>query len=544
MQKLTSFIFSLLLVAIFACSGPQKADLIVHNAKVYTVDSTFSTAEAFAVKDGKFVAVGSSKEILKAFSADNIIDNHGLPVYPGFIDAHCHFVGYAQNLIQADLTGTSSIKEIIQRLQEQEEKFPESDWLLGRGWDQNDWAVQEFPTKDTLDLLFPDKPVFLTRVDGHAAWVNSKALALAKIDAKTQLLGGKVILDKGQPSGVLIDNAVSIVEKVIPVMGREEAVSTILQAQENCFAVGLTTLSDAGLDKSAIDFLDSLQKNKSLKMRIYAMVNPTEENMNHYFANGHYKTDFMNVRSFKVYGDGALGSRGACLLKPYADDQTNTGFLLFEEAKYRDLAQKFFKNGFQMNTHCIGDSANRLILDIYKELLPENNNLRWRIEHAQVVSKDDVSKFRDRQVIPSIQPTHATSDMYWAGDRLGAERVKTAYAYQDLKIQQGLVALGSDFPVEHINPLYGFHSAVARKDDKNWPDGGFQMENALSREDALRGMTIWAAYSNFEEKEKGSIEVGKLADFVILEADIMSVEPEKIRETKVRNTFIGGEQVF
>ncbi|MDN4164379.1 amidohydrolase [Cytophagales bacterium LB-30] len=544
MKSYSTLLLTVLSLAFWGCNTTEKVDLVVYNANVYTVNANFDTQEAFAVKDGKFLAIGSNKEIKEKYSAEKMVDAEGKVVFPGFIDGHAHFVGYAQNLLQADLVGAESFSDMVNRVTTHRSAHPETQWILGRGWDQNDWPNKEFPTKDTLDALFPNTPVFLTRVDGHAALVNQKALDLAGITASTELLGGKVLVANGKATGVLIDNAVTLVEQIIPPLTDAELVEALMQAQKNCHAVGLTSLADAGLDKPVIDLLDSLQQAQLLKMRIYAMVTPSEANMNYYFTHGKYKTDFLNVRSFKVYGDGALGSRGACLLKPYHDDADNTGFLLFKPDVYESLAKQFYTYGFQMNTHCIGDSANRVILDIYGRLLPKENDLRWRIEHAQVVAKEEVGKFKEFNVIPSIQPTHATSDMYWAPDRLGEERIKTAYAYQDLKQSKGLVALGSDFPVEHINPLYGFHSAVARKDAKNWPEGGFQKENALSREDALRGMTIWAAFAQFEEQEKGSIEAGKLADFVILEKNIMEIPEEEIRETPIKATFVQGEQVF
>lgn len=290
--------------------------------------------------------------------------------------------------------------------------------------------------------------------------------------------------------------------------------------------------------------MDSLQNAGELKMRIYAMLNPSQENMDHYFKNGIYKTDFLNVRSFKIYGDGALGSRGACLLEPYHDDTGNYGFLLNTKEAYVQMADDIYTQGFQMNTHCIGDSANREILEVYSQFLEPGNNSRWRIEHAQVVAKADLEMFANYNVIPSVQPTHATSDMYWAADRLGDTRVKTAYAYKDLLQTHKILALGSDFPVESINPLYGFHAAVARQDAEGYPEGGYQPENKLSRQEALKGMTIWAAYAAFEEDEKGSIEPGKLADFVVLETDIMKADEKILRDIKVKNTYIGGKKVY
>lgn len=522
----------------------NQVDLIVHNAKVYTVDSTFSKAEAFAVKDGKFVAVGSSKDILEKYTTKQKIDMQQKPVYPGFFDAHCHFYRYGLGLRQVDLVGTTSFNDIVAKLQAFRQQNPNQAWLAGRGWDQNDWEVKEFPTKDTLDKLFPDVPVFLTRVDGHAALVNQKALDMAGVKNDAKVSGGLVEIKNGKLTGILIDNAVDLVSNAIPQLSKEEQSKALLEAQKQCFAVGLTSVVDAGLNRPNIELINEMQEAKQLKMRVYAMVSATKDDLAYYLNKGKIKTDYLNVRSVKVYADGALGSRGACLLHAYHDKPEKQGFLLSSPETLDSLVERIAAKGFQVNTHCIGDSANRLLLDIYGKYLKGNNDLRWRIEHAQVVSKRDLKKFAEFSVIPSVQPTHGTSDMYWATDRLGKERVKTAYAYKDLLKQGRLLAIGSDFPVEHINPLYGFHSGVARQDAKNYPEGGFQMENAISREQALKGMTIWAAFSNFEENEKGSIEAGKMADFVVVEKDLMTAPKTELRNLKVLHTFVGGEQVY
>lgn len=537
---------SILFLAFLSCKEPkEKVDLIIHNAKVYTVDSNMTIAESFAIKNGKITETGPSSYILDKYQSTNTIDLNGLPVYPGFIDAHCHFYGYGKGLQRADLTGTKSYNQVIERLI-QFAKNSSSEWISGRGWDQNDWEIKEFPSKEKLDSLFPHTPVILTRVDGHAVLINSEAMRRAGITNSTKTDGGEIIKNKkGEPTGVLIDNAIELVAKVIPASDIKQAVNALKYAQENCFKVGLTTVDDAGLDVPMIMLIDSLQKEGTIKMRIYAMVSATNNNIDYYSKEGKYKTDHLNVCSFKFFADGALGSRGACLLHPYSDvrEKTHYGFLLDSPENLKDAAEKVYKMGFQMNTHCIGDSANRLMLDIYAAQLKSKNDKRWRIEHAQVIHPTDFVKFAKYSVIPSVQPTHATSDMYWAQDRLGPERVKGAYAYKDMLSQFGKIACGSDFPVEDINPLYGFYAAIARMDQKQYPEGGFQPENAITRNEALKGMTIWAAYSNFEENEKGSIEPGKFADFVVLEKDIMITPMADIPSTKVLHTYVGGEKV-
>jgi predicted amidohydrolase YtcJ len=544
MKKRIIHAFLALAISGSALAQKQAADHIFHGGKVYTVNGEFETVEAFAIKDGRFVAVGSKADIEQQFEAGETTDLEGKTVYPGFIDSHAHFYRYGTGLQVADLVGADSFEELINRVKTHRDTHPQMEWILGRGWDQNLWEGKEFPTKDELDELFPDTPVLLTRVDGHAALANQKALDIGGVDASTDILGGKVILKDGEPTGTLIDNAIKLVSQHIPDPTEEESRKALIAAQENCFAVGLTTVVDAGLERSTIELMHDMHKDGSLKMRVYAMVNPTEENRKHYFEKGTYQDDFLTVKSFKIYGDGALGSRGAALLEPYHDDHSEQGFLLKAPEEFEKLAYEMHANGFQMNTHCIGDSANRTLLDIYAKVLKGENDLRWRIEHAQIVSREDIGKFAKYSVIPSVQPTHATSDMYWAEDRLGPERIKTAYTFQDLLEQNGLIALGSDFPVEFINPLFGFHSAVARKDAKNWPEDGFQMDNKLSREDALRGMTIWGAYANFEEDLKGSIENGKLADFVIMEEDLLEAPEESLRELKIHGTYIGGQKVY
>ncbi len=531
--------------ALYGCSTfneKQKADLIICNAIVYTIDSTFATAESFAVKDGKILAVGKQEDIFSAYEGEKL-DLQGKAVYPGLIDAHCHFLGYGKGLTQADLIDTKSFDEVIQRVVEYA-KIKKGEWIIGRGWDQNDWIVKDFPTKEKLDSLFPTTPVFLKRVDGHAALVNSEALKRAGINEKTKLNGGLIEVKNNKPTGILVDNAVDLVANVIPPANKEEIQSALLAAQANCFAAGLTTVDDAGLEKQVVDIIDEMQKKGELKMRIYAMLTDNRENLNYYLEHGKYKSDRLNICSFKFYADGALGSRGACLLHPYSDKPKEQGFLLNKPEYFIEKSKQLFEKGFQMNTHCIGDSSDRFILDTYGAVLKEKNNKRWRIEHAQVVDKADIHKFHQYSIIPSVQSTHATSDMYWAKDRLGEERIRNAYVYKDLLEQAGTIALGTDFPVENINPLYTFYAAVARKDLKGFPEQGFQPENALTREEALKGMTIWAAYSNFEETEKGSIETGKWADFIITDKDIMKVDINEVPNVKILATYLNGEKVY
>jgi hypothetical protein len=525
-----------------ACSKRQKADLLVTNATVYTVDSTFSVAESFAVDNGKIVAVGKNDEILSAYRADTILDLKGKFVYPGFIDAHCHFLGYGLGLPKAWLAGAKSWSEVVSRLVEHQNKYP-TEWVEGRGWNQNEWDVKEFPTNELLNKAFPDKPVYIVRIDGHAAIANSKALAIAGITGNTKISGGEIVLKDGKPTGILIDNAMELVRKHIPTPSKKQKAQALLNAQQNCLAVGLTGVHDAGLDADEVELIDSMHKAGNLKMRINAMLNPTHDNFEKYISKGIYSTERLMVRSIKIYADGALGSRGALLLKPYADDPSTRGIQIEPTEKLDSVCSMAYKYGYQICTHCIGDAAVRLMLDIYSKYLPQGNDLRWRIEHSQVVDPADLPRYGEFDVIPSVQTTHATSDMLWAVNRLG-DRVKYAYAYQNLLAQNGWLPNGSDFPIEDINPLYGFYAAVARKNLYGEPQEGFQMENALTREQALRAMTIWAAKTCFEEEVKGSIEAGKLADFVVLDLDLINSEISNALKAQVLQTFINGENVY
>ena len=534
-----------LLVLFQSCQPTSTADLLVYNAKIYTVDDSFSVVEAMVIKDGKIIATGTKENLAQQYTCMDSLDAKGKFIYPGFIDAHAHFVGYATGLLTVDLTGTQSWEEILEKLKTFANENPEG-WIVGRGWDQNDWQNKAYPTNRDLNQLFPDRPVLLTRIDGHAAIANQSALAEAAIDYKKSITGGEVVVANGEPTGLLIDNAVDLVSKHIPALSDQVFKKAILKAQENCLAVGLTTIDDCGLDGVTIDKIKKLQEEGDVKLRIYAMLSDHPDNYRYAEKNGILISDLLTVRSFKVYGDGALGSRGACLLQPYHDQQEHYGFLLSNPAHFDSVANWCLSKGWQMNTHAIGDSGNRVILNTYAKYLSQKptEDLRWRIEHAQVVNAIDLALFGQHKIIPSVQPTHATSDMYWAEDRLGKERIASAYSYKQLLEQNRWIPLGTDFPVEDISPFKTFCAAVFRKDIKGWPENGFQAENALTREEALRGMTIWAARSNFEETQKGSLEKGKWADFVILDTDLMNAPMEDCYKAKALYTFINGKELF
>ena len=534
-------ILLLTFVTITSCHFKNKqADLILHNATIYTVDDAFSTFEAIAIKDGKVLALGTEREILNEYDAPQVIDCGKKFIYPGFIDGHCHFLGYGRTLQEVNLDSTRSFEEVIMRVKSFEPTNSRG-WIIGRGWDQNDWVDQSFPSRSVLDSLFPDTPVALQRIDGHAMLVNAEAMRRARIEASTQVSGGDIDFAKG----ILIDNAMNLITAVLPEYSREDDIAALLAAQNRCFATGLTTVDDAGLMKSDVDLIKQLQAENKLKMRIYVMLADDSINYAHYLKAGIDTSDRLTVRAFKFYADGALGSRGACLLAPYDDVLPYSyGLMLRQPLHFRMKAYDLRQAGFQMCTHAIGDSANRVMLDIYGEVVGDSADHRWRIEHAQVVHQNDLIKFAKYHVIPSVQPTHATSDMPWAPQRLGRSRVMRAYSYRELKEQNGLVALGTDFPVEGISPINTFYAAIARKDLKGLPAEGFQKENALTREEALRGITIWPAIANFEEHRKGSIEIGKWADLVVLDQDIMMCKEDKVTNSLVLMTLIAGETVY
>ena len=534
-----AIIASILVLMSTSCSQKKPVDLIVHNAKVYAVDNDFTTAQAFAVKDGKFVAVGDEETIMQQYSAAETIDAQGDAVYPGFMDGHSHFTGYGENLIRwADLKGCQSFDEAIGRLKVHDSLYP-AEWLLGRGWDQNLWDGAEFPDNEKLAETFPDRKVLLTRVDGHAVLVSKEVLDMAGIDANTKMDGGMALVKDGRCTGVLMDNLADVAKALVPKMATEQRIQALLKAEENCMAVGLTSVTDAGQDIATIRLVDSLQQAGQLKIHVNAMLNPDDETMDYFMRQGVIDKERLTVRSVKVYADGALGSRGAKLLEPYADDPSNDGLILESDDFYRHVCQKAYDANYQVCCHAIGDGGVRHILDIYSEYLKGQNDLRWRIEHSQVVAEADFERYGELSVIPSIQSTHCTSDMDWADERLGARRIKNAYAYQQLLQQNGWLVNGTDFPIEDISPIYTFYAAVARKHLDGTPAEGFQMENALSREQALRSITIWVAKGCFLDARKGSIEIGKDADFVILDRDIMTVSEDKIAEAKVKLCHIG-----
>lgn len=527
-----------------AVYAKQKVDLLVFAKRIYIVNNTFSQTTGIAIKNGKIADTGNYSHLTQKYDCYNIINEKTGFIYPGFMDAHCHFSGYALDGYKCDLIGTTSFEDVLNRLQayEQTNKYA---WIYARGWDQNDWTVKEFPNKKELDSLFPNKPVILKRIDGHAILCNQKALDMAGITVNTKIDGGLVEVKNGKLTGILVDNAMEPVEAIIPKIPEQDAVKYLQKTEAECFKYGLTGIIDCGVTADVIKLEKKLYSKNQLRIGNIILLasfdNPTLKEMAHY---GPDKKGQIQVKGIKMYADGALGSRGACLLKDYSDYAGNRGMILTGEKEMHNIADTAIKYNLQLCTHAIGDSANRMVLNLYAEYLKGKNDHRWRIEHAQVVDNQDYDKFSTYSVVLSVQPTHAISDMPWVSDRLGPIRVKEAYAYKKLLDENGWIALGTDFPVEAIDPLATFYTAVARKDKNGNPLDGFQKENALSREEALKGMTIWAAKSAFLEKEKGSLEIGKDADLVILDQDIMTEPENKLSKATVICTIIKGNIVY
>jgi predicted amidohydrolase YtcJ len=534
---------ALLITTLLSCSTRQQADLILTHGNIYAIDEAFGVYEAMAVKDGKILKLGSNESILAEYRASEVVDLEGKFVYPGFIDPHSHFIGYSLNLLRANLWMSESMEEIVERLQAHQETMM-GDWLLGRGWDQNLFEVREMPDNNLLNKAFPDIPVYIVRVDGHAAVANDKALEMAGITAQTRVEGGEIRVRDGKPTGLLIDRAMYLVSSLIPAPTIDEKVELLKRGQQHMFAVGLTSVCDAGLPKESILLLDSLFNTGELDIRVYAMLSPSDENFEYFLPRGPYMTDHLTVRSVKLFADGALGSRGALMKEPYSDDPRNYGILVDDMNLMRKACELALQHGFQVNTHAIGDKANSIMLNMYADFLEPGNDLRWRIEHAQIVDPAEFDLFGEYNIVPSIQAIHAVSDMGWAEDRVGPHRIKGAYAFRDLMDQTGWLPNGSDFPVEHINPLYSYHAAITRTDHYGNPQDGWYPEQLLTRKEALKGMTIWAAKANFEEDTRGSLEHGKFADFVVMDADLLIVDESLIYDLPVLETWVGGKRVY
>ena len=537
-------------IIFMSCTNTKTADLVIVGGKVATVDTDFSITEAVVVKNDKIIFVGTNEDA-KGYigSKTKVIELNGELVLPGLIDSHGHLTGYGKSLEHIDLVGTKSYREVIDLVKEKVETVKSGEWIRGRGWDQNDWDIKEFPHHQSLSKISPNNPVMLSRIDGHAILVNQKAMEIAGIDSNTPNPdGGKIIRDSnGICSGVFIDNAEKLITDHVPKYSTEKIRSIITNAAIRCTEFGLTGVSDAGIPVSRIDDYKFLIDNNKLPIRINAMLSDTVvsdiiEFLQRYKVDS-YGNDFLRVKSIKLYADGALGSRGAALLEPYSDDPENSGLFVTENSHMLEVCKAALESDFQVCTHAIGDKAIRTMLDIYEEALKENpgKDRRFRIEHSQIVNIADIQRYAELGIIPAMQPQHAVSDMPWTEDRIGSERVKGAYAFRSFLDKGVIIPCGSDFPVEIPNPLIGIHNAVTRQDEYGNPKGGWLPEQKMTIEEAIKGYTIWAAQAAFQDNILGSIEVGKYADFTILDHDILTINPVKILDTKPLYTIVGGQ---
>jgi len=528
--------------------GEPPADLVIDGGVIVTLDDARPRATALAVRKGRIVAVGSAADV-KPFVSKGTRKIHlaGKTVVPGLTDAHVHVEGLGAALERLDLVGAASLDEALARVAKAVKEAPAGEWLQGRGWDQNDWPGQRFPTAADLDRVAGGRPVFLLRVDGHAAWASSEALLRAGISAKTtDPEGGRILRDgAGEPSGVLVDNAMALVTAHIPEPSREVRKRPLAAGLKACARAGLTEVHDAGVQLGIIGLYKELLAEGALPVRVYVMVRADE-----FLSGGAFLTPEiglgdgrLTVRAIKVVADGALGSRGALLLSPYSDEPGTRGLATIEPDTLREVLQRALAQGFQVNTHAIGDAANRMVLDAYEAAFGEAGGARrrFRIEHAQVLAPADVPRFKALGVIPSMQPTHCTSDMYWAEERLGAERAKGAYLWKTFLAQGVPVAGGSDAPVERIDVLPGLYAAVTRQDAKGWPPGGWHPEERVSMEEALRMFAGSAAFAAFEEEDRGTIAVGKRADLTVFTRDVTRIPPAEVLATQVAMTVVGGE---
>jgi len=537
---------------LYAKEPASNQCVIIKNASGYTPISSSKKLKKFqwlVINKGKIAGIGN-KKIPSFYHNCESIDAHHHVIIPGLTDAHGHIAGLALELTQVNLRGLKTVNATVKKVAGFNQQNPSLTWLIGRGWNQVLWPSKKFPTHQDLDKVISEKPVLLERVDGHAIWVNAKAMKLAGIDRNTQSpSGGKIIKDKmGEPTGVFVDNATALFTHVIPEESDEQKQFALNKAFKYLLSLGIVGVHDAGINSWRLNYYQQVAKNHQLPIRIYAMLSGSDKNLHQWLENGpiYDDQDFLAIRSVKLYADGALGSRGAALLKPYSDDPTNKGLLRTKPKKMLQLMLDSISHGFQVNVHAIGDRGNRIVLDNFEKVfhLIGGKNLRNRIEHSQIVSLKDIPRFKKLNIIASMQPTHATSDMNMAEDRLGKERLKGAYAWRKFLDQGTIIASGSDFPVEHANAFYGLFSAVTRQDHHNQPKGGWLPKEKMTPTEALRSFTLDAAYAAFKEQKLGSLEIGKWADFIIIDKDVIEGKKADIWKTKVLQTWIAGKKVY
>ncbi|MFO7799907.1 amidohydrolase [Rhodohalobacter sp.] len=550
--KLTFFAVLLLFTA--ACST-QEDGFIMHNINGYTIagdNLELVTFDAIAVQDGKVVAKGPLTDLQQDMKGFNLIDGEGKTLIPGLIDAHTHVMGLGYQQLDVDVQGVDTLEETLEIIGQYAEDNPDLEWIQGRGWNQVLWEENEFPTAEDLDRVVPDRPVYLSRVDGHAAWTNSRAMEIAGISRDTpDVQGGVVVRDEfGDATGIFVDATMNYIREHIPSRTEDENNQAFELALQEMAKHGLTSVHDARVDVDTWEMYKDFADEEKLITRIYAMVGGTGDTFDQLAQNGpieSYADDMLALRSVKISSDGALGSRGAAMLDHYHDDPGNAGLLFYNQEELNEMVFKGASNGFQMNIHAIGDAANRQVLNAFqnaKEELGDQSHLRHRVEHAQIVHPDDIPRFVELDIVASMQPTHATSDMNMAEDRVGSERMEGAYAWQTFLDQGTVIAGGSDFPVEDVNPFYGLYSSITRQDHGGMPPGGWYSEHRLSREETLRIFTRDAAYAAHQEEVLGTLETGKWADFILIDRDIFEVDASEIWQTEVLETWVAGEKVY
>lgn len=539
MRKNLYFLFITILLS--SCFKGKNADMIIFNAKIHTMDAGDKVVQAMAIKDGKILEVGPDRQIMNKYAAAEMVDGEGKDLYPGFTDAHGHILSLVKQRLHANLVGSSSFNEVLVRMEKYAAKN-NSEFVVGKGWDQSLWGEKDLPSNEKLTKLFPNKAVAMYRIDGHAMLVNDFFLKKAGITPETSVEGGMIVVKDGKCTGLLVDNAMDKISEMIPDFSDKQKMEAITEIQEELFQYGITAVHEAGIGFSDIALFKKMIDDGSLHLEIYAMLMPSAENFQFVEKNGVYKHKNLSIRSFKVFADGALGSRGACLKHEYADMPNHFGMLTTTSEEINRIADFCQKHNYQMNTHAIGDSTNRILIDVIEKVAKVNPGHRWRIEHAQILDLKDIERMKGSGVIPSVQPTHAVSDMRWVEDRLGKERMKGAYAYQSLITQCGMIAIGTDFPIEHFNPFLTIHAAVQRKNNEDIPGGGFEFAEAISFNDCIKGMTVWASVAAFEENRLGSLEAGKDATFAIFELPIRSTPT--FQENFAKTTYIKGKKVY
>jgi predicted amidohydrolase YtcJ len=532
-------------------TGPRRASLLLINGTIYRADGTPYTVEAVAIRNGTIAALGTTREVTRRYDADRVVDLKGRPVYPGFIDAHGHVESLGASLLNLDLAGTSSIGEIRSRLAAWKTTLKPGQWIRGRGWDQNDWPEKRFPHHRDIDEVAGDIPVVLTRIDGHAVWVNQRVLEIAGITGETPDPEGGLIVRNpdGTPAGVFVDAAADLLQSVLPHPSEEDRAEAVRRSLAMCASLGLAEVHDMGVDSAGVELYRRLAASRELPIRVYAVLEGSDTALVRASFSRGPEVDLydgmLTIRAVKMYADGALGSYGAALLEPYSDNPGTRGLTLTSSASLVDLCSRALDHGFQVCTHAIGDRANTIVLDAYEAAQTgaagaARADARFRIEHAQVIAPADIPRFKKLGVLPSMQPTHCTSDMPWAGARLGEARLRGAYAWRSLLEAGSIIPGGSDFPVEHPNPLLGFYAAITRQDLNGQPPDGWQPDQRMSRMEALMSFTGWAAYAAFQGRSRGSLEEGKRADLVVLSDDIMTIDAGRIPRVRVDFTIVNG----